>query len=211
MSNTVEIADSVGPFRVRIGYWMNTGWEWFLKDIGMHLLIGLIAAIFLHVGTIFLMGPVYAGMAVAGLRMARSQRTEVQDFLDGFRYFLAAFLSSLLIFVFVVVGLIFLIVPGLVITAMYLFTFHFIVDRHQDFWQAMESSRKVVSRDYFGFTLFVVLLGIINALGLAFFWVGILLTLPVSYLATTAAYLDVLGTEPALLSDSPPPPPVHIE
>lgn len=192
------------PARVRIGYWINRGWDWFVEDIGMHVLITLIAAIFVSVGVFVVAGPVTAGLALVGLRKVERGRIDVKDFFDGFRFFLPALLSSLLIMVFTVVGLIFLIVPGLVIMAMYQLTFHFIVDRRQDFWEAMESSRKVVARDYFGFTLFGIVLGLLNMLGLLFFGVGILLTIPITALAVTAAYLDFSGSPPpALLPTEP--------
>lgn len=202
-------AEIVVPGRVSIGAWLNRGWEWTMEDIGWQVLIALISVLFVSIGYILVLGPVCAGTAVAGLRKARNGRLEVKDFFDGFTFFLPALLSSLLIMVFVFVGLIFLIVPGLVIMAMYLFTFHFMVDRNKDFWQAMESSRQMVSRDYFGFTLFTVMLGLINFLGVLFFGIGILLSLPVTWMAVTAAYLDFAGTPPA--QGVPAAPPVRIE
>ncbi|MDA2928862.1 hypothetical protein MYX84_02765 [Acidobacteria bacterium AH-259-O06] len=193
-----ETNEQVSTARVRIGHWINRGWDWFVEDLGMHILITLIPALLIYSGFIvFLVGPVAAGVALAGLRKANLNRVEFKDFADGFsRYFLPAFLSGLLILVFSTIGLVFLIVPGLVIMAMYQFTFHFIVDRHEDFWQAMESSRKLVSHDYFGFTGFILLLALIDFLGVCFMMVGLLVTLPVSWLAITAAYLDFSGRLP---------------
>ena len=54
----------------------------------------------------------------------------------------------------------------------------------------MESSRKLVSRDYFGFALFAALLLLLNLLGVLFFVVGSLATISISALAVTAAYRD---------------------
>ncbi|MDA2927751.1 hypothetical protein MYX78_11080 [Acidobacteria bacterium AH-259-G07] len=193
-----ETNEQVSTARVRIGHWINRGWDWFVEDLGMHILITLIPALLIYSGFIvFLVGPVAAGVALAGLRKANLNRVEFKDFADGFsKYFLPAFLSGLLILVFSTIGLVFLIVPGLVILAMYQFSYHFIVDRNMDFWEAMESSRKLVSQDYFGFTLFGILLGLINLLGVLFMGVGLLVTLPVSWLAITAAYLDFSGRLP---------------
>lgn len=203
-----EAAERVIPSRVRIGAWIQQGWDIFVQDPGTHVLIALLPAVVLYVGfPLFLVvgGPMAAGFALAGLRKFREGQVELKDFLDGFRHFLPAMLAFLLIFVFMVMGLIFLIVPGLVILAMYQLTFHFMVDQQQDFWQAMQSSRSLISRDYFGFTLFGIVLGLLNGLGMLFLGVGILVSLPVTWLAMTAAYLDFSGAAPTA---SPPPPPL---
>jgi uncharacterized membrane protein len=95
-----------------------------------------------------------------------------------------------------------------VILSMYMFTFHFLVHRGDDFWQAMEASRKLVSRDYFGFVAFGLLLGAINFLGLMLLGVGVVITIPATSYAMTAAYLDSAAVT------IPPPvpvPPVRID
>jgi uncharacterized membrane protein len=95
------------------------------------------------------------------------------------------------------VGLICLIVPGLVILGMYLLTFHFMVDRNVDIWQAMRLSRALAAQDYFGFTLLVIVLVVINALGVAFVGVGIAFTLPLTAMTLTAAYEDLQQSVPS--------------
>jgi hypothetical protein len=180
------------PLSVQVGRWINTGWECFLQAVGTNLLIGLVAAAL--TGTLVILGgPVSAGLALAGIRKCEHGEARLQDFFSGFgNHFIPALLSSLLIGLFSLIGFIFLIVPGLVILAMYMFTFHYIVHRGQDFWEAMESSRKLVSRDYFGFVLFAVVLLAINFVGLVLV-VGLLISLPVTAFAVTAAYFDCVG------------------
>lgn len=178
------------PVKVQIGAWINRGWDCFVRDLGVSLLIGLVAALLL--GTLaILIGPIAAGLAMAGIRKAERGKPDIQDFFSGFgNFFLPALFGSILIFLFVIIGLAFLIIPGLVILSMYMFTFHFMVHRGDDFWQAMEASRKLVSRDYFGFVAFGLLLGVINFLGLLLAGFGVIMTLPVTAYALTAAYLD---------------------
>lgn len=185
-----ETTQTVGPSRARTGEWMSKAWDWFLEDPWQQLLVGLLAVALLTFSQGLLYGPVVLGLAAVGLRKVRMERLEAADFFQGFKFFLPAFLSGLLVICFSIAGLIFLIVPGLVVFSMYLFTFHFIFDQGQDFWEAMESSRKLVSRDYFGFAFFAVLLLFLNFLGLLFFVVGSLATISISALAVTAAYLD---------------------
>jgi len=185
-----QIAVSQQPIKVQIGAWINRGWDCLARDLGASLLIGLVAAVLL--GTLaIVIGPIAAGLAMTGIRKAERGKADIQDFFSGFgNFFLPALFGSILIFLFALIGLIFIIIPGLVILSMYMFTFHFMVHRGDDFWQAMEASRKLVSRDYFGFVAFGLLLGAINLLGLMLLGVGVVITLPVTSYALTAAYLD---------------------
>ena len=61
---------------------------------------------------------------------------------------------------------------------MYKFTYLFIVDKRMDFWPAMQASHAVVKNDYFGFTMFLLLMVLVNLLGVLCCIVGVLVTIP---------------------------------
>jgi uncharacterized membrane protein len=73
------------------------------------------------------------------------------------------------------------------------FTYLFIVDKRMDFWPAMQSSHAVVKQDYFGFTMFLIALGLLNILGFICCLVGLLVTIPVTIAALTVAYQQIVG------------------
>ena len=210
-----------GPARARISRWLGTAWDWFLEDPARHLLAGLAGAVVIGLSQSFLLGPATVALAAVGLRQAGSPQgndspgsswsAEVQqDLAASIRFLVPGLLSGLLIVCFSLVGLVFLIVPGIVIFSMYLFTSHFIVDQRHDFWEAMESSRQLAGRDYLSFTLFGATLLALNLLGIAFFVVGSVFTLSLTHLAITAAYLDCTDGERRPPSAAPEPA-VHIE
>jgi len=91
-------------------------------------------------------------------------------------------------------------IPGLVVAAMYKFTYLFILDKRMDFWPAMKASHGVVKNDYFGFTMFLVLLFLVDLLGVLFLVVGLLVAVPVTIAAVTVAYRDVVGFEAETLN-----------
>ena len=76
---------------------------------------------------------------------------------------------------------------------MYKFTYLFIVDKRMDFWQAMQASHAVVRRDYFGFVMFLILAFLVNVVGFLCFVVGLLVTVPLTFAAITAAYSEIVG------------------
>jgi uncharacterized membrane protein len=80
--------------------------------------------------------------------------------------------------------------------SMYKFTYLFIVDKRMDFWPAMQASHAVVKQEYFGFLLFLVLMSLLNIGGLICCVVGLLVTIPISFMAITIAYRELVGFEP---------------
>jgi uncharacterized membrane protein len=78
---------------------------------------------------------------------------------------------------------------------MYKFAYLFILDKRMDFWPAMQASHAVVKNDYFGFTMFLIVMGLVNLLGLLCCVVGLLVTIPMSIAAITVAYQEIVGFE----------------
>lgn len=185
------------PVRARPGEWLTQGWDWFVEDPAKHLLLGLIATALLVASQSLLLGPVMLGMAAVGISRVKQNQVDVANFFEALPYFFPSALSGILILGFSLIGLVFLIVPGIVIFAMYLFSFHFILDQGQDFWEAMESSRKLVARDYLGFSLFGGAVVALNLLGFAFVILGMMVTIPVTSLAISAAYYYCMENEEA--------------
>jgi len=53
-----------------------------------------------------------------------------------------------------------------------------------------------VKNDYFGFTMFLVLAFLVNLLGVLCCFVGLLVTIPLTFAAITVAYKEIVGFEP---------------
>jgi uncharacterized membrane protein len=128
------------------------------------------------------------------------RRAEFADLFKGFNFFVHALVASILIGVFVFLGTLCLIIPGLVVAAMYKFTYLFIVDKRMEFWPAMKASHAVVRNDYFGFTMFLILAFLVNVLGFLCLFVGLLVTIPVTFAAITVAYREIVGFEPGTVN-----------
>ena len=138
-------------------------------------------------------GPPDRRFLIVCIRKSLNRPTEIADLFTGFNFFVHALVASLLIAIFVFAGTILFIIPGLVVAAMYKFTYLFIVDKRMEFWPAMQASHAVVRNDYFGFTMFVIAMALVNLLGVLCFLVGVMITLPVTIAAITAAYREIVG------------------
>ena len=176
---------------VAAGRWLGIGWELVKADLGNYLLISLV--FFLLNGVPFIQGALIAGFHIYTMKKLMRRAADVTDLFKGFNYFVPTLVASLLIGLFTFIGFLLLFIPGLVVAAMYKFTYLFIVDKRMDFWQAMQASHAVVRRDYFGFVMFLILAFLINVAGFCCFVVGLLVTVPLTFAAITAAYSEIVG------------------
>ena len=176
------------------GRWLSAGWEIVKADLGNYLLISLIFV--LLNGVPFIQGSLIAGFHVYTMKTLMRRPADIGDLFKGFNYFLPTLVATVLIGVFTFIGFLLLIVPGLIVAAMYKFTYLFIVDKRMDFWQAMQASHAVVRKDYFGFVMFLLLAFLINVVGFCCLIIGLMVTVPLTFAAITVAYSEIVGFDP---------------
>jgi uncharacterized membrane protein len=181
--------------KAQTGRWISAGWAMVTADLGNFALISLVFVLVNSVASIVTQGPLQVGMHLFCMKKLFRKPTDIGNLFKGFDFFLPAFVAALIIGVFTFVGILLCIIPGLVVASMYKFTYLFIMDKRMDFWPAMEASHSVVKNDYFGFTLFLITMGLINILGFLCCIVGLLVTIPVSIAAITIAYQECVGFE----------------
>ena len=180
--------------RSHTGHWIGEGWRLVTADLGIYVLLALVYG--LMSGIPLIKGTLTAGFQIFCMKKLLGRRAEFADLFAGFNFFVPTLVATLLISAFVFAGIIFCIVPGLVVAAACQFTYLFIVDKRMDFWPAMQSSHAVVKQDYFGFTMFLIVLGLLNILGFICCFAGLLVTMPVTIAAVTVAYQEIVGFDP---------------
>jgi uncharacterized membrane protein len=167
--------------------------------VGVNFMIVAILALiapFERKGFTFI-GPMFNGVISAGLfyyfvLKIRGQRTRIADAFAGFtRAFMTLVVIGVLVTVFFTVGVICLILPGIYLIVAYAFAQYLAVDKGMGFWEAMESSRRIITKNWwqmFGLLLLVIPLLILGLLALG---VGIFVALPVMVGALAYAYEDL--------------------
>ncbi|OGI21936.1 MAG: hypothetical protein A2808_02195 [Candidatus Moranbacteria bacterium RIFCSPHIGHO2_01_FULL_55_24] len=107
--------------------------------------------------------------------------------------FWRAILSNILYYLMVIIGLIFLIVPGIYLGLRYYFLSYVFVDKKTSIGEAFSQSSKLTEGkkwDLFGFFLLLIALNILGAL---LFLVGLVVTIPLTTLAIVYAYVSLAG------------------
>ncbi len=177
-----------------IGQVLGRSWEIFKANLGpllggflvMFVIIGASSAV--YIGPIILSGPMTLGFYKMARTAVNGQSVEFSDLFSGFQKFLPAFLAYLIIAIFTSIGMIFCILPGILVSLVYMPTYLFILDDNLDFWNAMEASRKMVMNNFGQWLLLLVVLFALNLVGMLACCVGFVVTAPVSILAITLAY-----------------------
>ncbi|HUD73270.1 MAG TPA: hypothetical protein VMQ62_15035, partial [Dongiaceae bacterium] len=116
---------------------------------------------------------------------------------EGFDMFGDAFLAYLVVLFLVALGFVFLIVPGIILAIMWMFTFPVLAENRLSFWEAMQ--RSAVLTEGYRWRLFLLCLACIPImlLGLMAFCVGIFLAAPVCMTAFGLAYRWLIAKKSA--------------
>jgi uncharacterized membrane protein len=175
------------------GRWVGEGWQMVKADLGNYILMALVFLALNSFVPMIIQGPLMVGFHIYCMKRMLNRPAEFADLFKGFNFFVPALVASLLIGLFSFAGTLLCIIPGLVVAAMYKFTYLFIVDKRMDFWPAMQASHAVVKNDYFGFTMFLLLMVLVTTLGVLCCIVGVLVALPVCMAAITVAYKEIVG------------------
>jgi len=178
------------------GRWIGAGWELIKNDIGMYVLLAIAFTVLNSVVPLILQGPLVIGFHIFTMKKLVGRPAEFADLFNGFNFFVPALVATVMIALFTFAGTLLCIIPGLVIAAMYKFTYLFILDKRMDFWPAMQASHAIVKQDYFGFTMFLLAAALINILGALCCIVGLFVTIPLTFAAITVAYQEVVGFDP---------------
>ena len=190
---------------VQPGKYLRQGWELFKLNPGGYVgfalvffVIQVVLSLFPRLGgltSLVISGPLYAGFYLVSAKLLQRQTPIFQDFFGGFQFFLPLLLLTLISTLFIIIGLILFILPGIFLMVCYIFAAMIVIDRRLDFWPAMELSRRTVQSQWFGFFIFFLLLMLINLGGVILLGVGLLVSMPVSAAAVAAAYNDIFGLQ----------------
>jgi uncharacterized membrane protein len=197
---TFAIAGDLQP-----GAYLKTGWQLFkqypLGFVGFTVIYIIILAVISYprgigwLAAAAIHEPLIAGFIIVTAKLLQQRTPKFSDFFSGFQfqYLLPLALVGLISTLFISIGLILLIVPGVYLAVSYVFAPIMVIDQGLDFWSAMEQSRRSVTPRWFGFFAFLLLLVLVNLGGILALGVGILVTIPLSWCALTVAYAEIFG------------------
>lgn len=130
-------------FQTDAGKYINKGWEIFRMDMGLFIaytvvmiLISVVSSFIPPVG-LLISGPLIAGFYIVAHKINKGEDYEFATFFKGFDFFVQLLLYSLITSIFIVVGIIFLVIPGIYLAVAYTFVPLFIVFGKMEFWDGI--------------------------------------------------------------------------
>jgi uncharacterized membrane protein len=197
---------------VKTGDWIKGGWALVQPDMWMHVVIALLISVISGTGLgAFIVPTLTCGWIYIFLQKMRNPSYQVQIgevFSKGFEVFVPSLVGGILINIGANVGLGLCILPGFVVLGLTIFALPLIMDKRMDFWPAIQSSLDTTKGQWLNWSVFALVLGLVNLVGFIACIVGLLVTVPVTIAAATIAYSETLGaTTPAATSAPPVVPP----
>jgi uncharacterized membrane protein len=179
--------------KVDVGGWVTEAWELYKANFAL-LCVATLVAMLLGLFTCGVLGgPLWAGLTMIILRVARKSEPvpQIGDVFKGFDFFLQALLLALVLGVaYAVLSFIPLVggVAGFLVAPLILFAMPLIVDRKMEFWPAIQASYEQAKVEYVGLLVLTLLASLISAAGALLCGVGVILTAPFSAIVMVVAY-----------------------
>ena len=115
------------------------------------------------------------------INYSRGESIEFKSIFNYFHLTGKLALAGLLIYIMTVIGFVLLILPGIYLSIAYVFTLPLIADKGMDVWDAMELSRKAVTKHWFKVFGLFFLLSLIMTLGALALGIGLIWAVPLLF------------------------------
>ena len=194
-------------YELQIGKYISEAFDIFKKNTGGFILFTVLTfVVSFALGTIphkigsiisfVISAPLNMGFVIVARKIRYNENYSFNDFFKGFDRFLDLFLAYLVVIIFVIIGMILLVLPGIYLAVAYAFVnclVWFLYDG--SITNTLERSRKLVSKRWWSFLGFFLVIFLLNVGGILCLGIGLLVTAPVSAISIYVCFEDLIGTE----------------
>jgi len=176
---------------------IRSGWAMVKSNLGIFVLGAIIvfainAAISFipfvgQIASIFLM-PLNAGLIIMAFKAMNGSTPEISDIFSGYKRFGDSLLVQLVTGIFIGLGFVLCIAPGVYLAVCYMLALPLVIDSGMGFWDAMTTSMAEIRRQWMSFFVLALLLLLVILAGALALGVGMLVAIPVCACATANAY-----------------------
>ena len=145
--------------------------------------------------------PMMVGITIMGIRHSQRKSVSAGSVLNYFHRAPGAILWYFLYMLLITVGFLLLILPGIYLSFAYMFSLPLMIEKNMGAWQALEVSRKAVSRIWFRAAGFLLLIMLVVTLGMIPLGIPLIWIVPWVSLAFALVYFKLFGAEGETLAD----------
>lgn len=145
--------------------------------------------------------PMIAGITIMGIRHGQKKTVSSGSVFHYLNRILGAIIWYFLMSLMIVLGFILLVIPGIYLSFAYMFSLPLMIEKNLTPWQALELSRKVVTRIWFRATGFLLLVSFLLVLGTIPLGIPLIWIVPWTALAYAMVYFKLFGAEAQTLAN----------
>jgi len=125
--------------------------------------------------------PIVAGIIMMAIGQYRGENISFKSVFNYFHIAGKLALAGVIIYVFTIIGIVLFVLPGIYVSVAYAFTVPLIVDKDMNVWEAMELSRKTVTKHWFKVAGLMGLLSVIVFMGAIPMGIGLIWAIPLMF------------------------------
>jgi hypothetical protein len=145
--------------------------------------------------------PMMVGITIMGIRHSQGRSVSAGSIFNYFHRSPAAIWWYVLMTLMLMLGFLLLILPGIYLSFAYMFSLPLMIEKDMSAWQALETSRKAVTRIWFRASGFLMLIMLVLTLGMIPLGIPLIWFVPWITLAYALLYFKLFGAEARTLAD----------
>lgn len=182
-----------------VGTCLSAGWALFKKNPLTHVVAWVLVSAVGSISVGLLAGPMLVGYMRMIEREDRGEKAQIGDVFRGFDDLVPALVAGLISFLVLSLGFALCFIPGLLIMALPVVALYLVAHGEQDGVAAFNRAWSTVTKNLGSAFWCALVLGIVGGLGALLCWVGVLVTAPVSMIASYYMARQLLGDDVARL------------
>lgn len=139
--------------------------------------------------------PLWTGVFILGIRRAVNGPMEVGSIFRYYNKTFSLFITMLLMYLMILLGLVLLVIPGIYLLFAYFMALPLVAEKGLGPWQALEVSRKTITHRWFGIFVFSIVISFILVISMIPLGIGLIWTGPMMMIAYGILYRNMFGVE----------------
>ena len=139
--------------------------------------------------------PLLAGITLLGIRRSVNAKITAGSVFQAYAKTIPLALLGITLMALTILGYVLFIIPGIYLSVAYLMSTSLIIDRNMGVWEALETSRKAITKHWFKIFFLYLLLGLMFALAMLPLLIGLIWMLPLMLIVHGTLYKRMFGVE----------------
>jgi len=164
---------------------------------------GLLGTLGVVVGNIVLyavLNPVSVGFMIIAIRRACKREASSTSIFEHFDKVVPLFITYLIMAIFIMIGFVLLIIPGIYLAIAYMYAMPLVVEKNMGPWEALETSRKIITKKWFNMFGLLLVFSIVVTVAALPLGIGLIWAVPWAVICMGIVYRNAFGVNSETLA-----------